>query len=491
MSASVRAARRLLALATPVARRGPPAARDPAVATPPPSAAPESPAASSSWRTAVLLGAGLGAGACFAGLAAAHALGVVDLAAAWRGASELAPAELAGGSAAALRAIVGGGALPSRPFVRVSDHFASAFDPATRNPRWVAERLTRANTHGDASRAAHSFREDAALPPALRSSRADYAGLGGRYDRGHLAPAADHRNGDGAMADTFLLSNVSPQCSALNREYWARLEALTRGLAARHAAVYVVSGPLFLPVWQPPPAAAGGGGSSAGDSGGRWRYRHEAIGGALHFISVPTHFFKAILVVDEADAPLGVAAFVLPNAPVAADAPLASFAVPLAALESAAGLELFRGLLPHPASWPENAASARIGGGADGEELEAGEAGGGAASPTAAAPPTSGGGGRRRRRRSSSGAGRAAGAEEPPLRELLQANAARVLAGGFPGALSPHAAGATPLLPPPPTPGQPRSDSDSSRRVLHLCALDAASACTLPHAHPAVASAAR
>ena len=32
-----------------------------------------------------------------------------------------------------------------------------------------------------------------------------------RYDRGHLAPAADHKGSQRAMEDTFTLSNVSPQ----------------------------------------------------------------------------------------------------------------------------------------------------------------------------------------------------------------------------------------------------------------------------------------
>ena len=32
-----------------------------------------------------------------------------------------------------------------------------------------------------------------------------------RYDRGHLAPAADHKGSQKAMEETFTLSNISPQ----------------------------------------------------------------------------------------------------------------------------------------------------------------------------------------------------------------------------------------------------------------------------------------
>ena len=58
---------------------------------------------------------------------------------------------------------------------------------------------------------------------------------------------------------------------------------------------------------------------------------------------MPTHFFKVVLAErgssenseSSQDAVLG--AFVLPNAPVQADTPLAAFSVPLECLEEAAG----------------------------------------------------------------------------------------------------------------------------------------------------------
>ena len=147
-----------------------------------------------------------------------------------------------------------GAAPPSLSFRRVSDHFVSEYDSATRNPRWVAERLTRGNLAGDTQRGGARFREEAALPPHLRPRLSDYLHSG--YDRGHLAPAGDQHSGKAAMDDSFYLSNISPQVGAgFNRDYWARLEAFVRGLTTASNGVedvLVVTGPLFLPSWKPP-----------------------------------------------------------------------------------------------------------------------------------------------------------------------------------------------------------------------------------------------
>lgn len=108
-----------------------------------------------------------------------------------------------------------GGAAPSQPRRRVSEAFVSEFDPATRNPRWVVERLRAKDGgrnsgagSGAVSRVGRSFREDDSVPSHQRSKPAHYKGSG--FDRGLLAPAGDMRS-DEAMSDSFRLSNVSPQ----------------------------------------------------------------------------------------------------------------------------------------------------------------------------------------------------------------------------------------------------------------------------------------
>jgi endonuclease G len=237
---------------------------------------------------------------------------------------------------------------------RKSDHFLAEFDAVTRSPKFVLEYLNKDNTKKVVSRANHQFKEDTGIPASLRARLEDYEGSG--YDRGHMAPAADHSADENALADTFYLSNISPQVGVgFNRDYWARLESMVRHLVHDFDHVYVVTGPLFLPKHvenntakdlqltahqsnaTPPPTV-----------GSRpWKFEFEGIGKGFHWIPVPTHFYKVICVMQEGSTePLALAAFLLPNEVIAADTPLLSFAVPLSSLEYASGMSFFPSLAP-------------------------------------------------------------------------------------------------------------------------------------------------
>ena len=284
--------------------------------------------------------------------------------------------------------------------LRLHTDFLLSFDTRLRNPRWVLEHISRDKLRSrQGTRQNSQFAEDAGgwvdrwlgvrqsaagcypafccLPAGLwpahtllltcwpslcmpcicmcmcRSCRAgierrfrskldDYRGSG--YDRGHMAPASNHKTTQDTMDETFTLSNTSPQarveldvkqhvellvegcvamwrvwqhcllgpaaphccscrwagpsrrlrtlatraclprpcaplpaahasppgclghCSLLqvgpgfNRDYWARLERFVQDLASSCDDVWVVTGPLYLPVRAAPgagPAAAG------------------------------------------------------------------------------------------------------------------------------------------------------------------------------------------------------------------------------------------
>ena len=109
-------------------------------------------------------------------------------------------------------------------------------------PNWVAYELTREETMGDAERC-DGFEPD---PKVMGQTvvHADYTRNPGKYDRGHMAPAADMKWSERAMRESFYTSNICPQNANLNRGDWNDIEEMVREYAQRYGAVYVVCGPI-------------------------------------------------------------------------------------------------------------------------------------------------------------------------------------------------------------------------------------------------------
>ncbi|KAF8226241.1 hypothetical protein L208DRAFT_1407364 [Tricholoma matsutake] len=225
------------------------------------------------------------------------------------------------------------------PLVRKA--YVATYDRRLRHPAWTAEHLSRetlsrphskqfdeSSDSGDRSKS--TFLEDESIPIPFRSRLKDYFRSG--YDRGHMVPAADAKFSQEAMNETFLLSNIAPQVGeGFNRHYWAYLEDWCRRLTGTFQDVYVFTIPLYLPRLE---------------SDGKWRVTHEVIGSPPN-VSVPTHFAKVVLAskLPSPSTPdvleLSTGAFVLPNAIIPDEAPLKSFAMPVEAVERAAGLTIF------------------------------------------------------------------------------------------------------------------------------------------------------
>ena len=111
------------------------------------------------------------------------------------------------------------------------------------------------------------------IPGKFRSHLSDYVKSG--YDRGHLVPAADITTNSRDLAETFLLSNCSPQNIGFNRGYWASLEKKIRSLTNSYSDVYILTGPLFIP-------------HKEADG---YYVKYKVIGDPPN-TAVPTHFFK-------------------------------------------------------------------------------------------------------------------------------------------------------------------------------------------------------
>lgn len=186
------------------------------------------------------------------------------------------------------------------------------FNAETRQPDWVAYRLTAAEAGADEAERTNRFRAD---PQRRGSSNLDRSYARSGYDRGHLAPAADFRFSRAAMTGSFFFTNISPQEPSLNRGLWSRLEALVRAEALRRGAVYVASGPVFF---------------------------EDRVTRVRTFIGedripVPDAFFKALLVFTD-EGPLTLA-FIIPNGPAGND--LSRYAVTVDEAEERTGLDLF------------------------------------------------------------------------------------------------------------------------------------------------------
>ncbi|XP_077379165.1 endonuclease G, mitochondrial isoform X2 [Festucalex cinctus] len=210
--------------------------------------------------------------------------------------------------------------LPSLSNVCARESYVSSYDPRTRTPAWVIERLGDDTLLGAADRKRCDFKADDSVHVFHRATNADYKGSG--LDRGHMAAAANHKWSQKAMDDTFYLTNVAPQNPHLNQNAWNNLEKLCRSLTKRYANVYVCTGPLYLP---------------RQEADGKLYVRYQVVGG--NHVAVPTHFFK-VLILERGGGQDGVElrSYVLPNQPVDDKIPLERFLVPIESIERAAGL---------------------------------------------------------------------------------------------------------------------------------------------------------
>ncbi|KAI1195601.1 hypothetical protein F5X97DRAFT_307788 [Nemania serpens] len=212
----------------------------------------------------------------------------------------------------------------------------SSFDRRLRNPHWVVEHITPASLAArDGDRKHSVFLEDEGVPEKFRAKLKDYFRSG--YDRGHQVPAADAKWSQSAMDQTFFLTNMAPQVGeGFNRDYWSHFEDFCRRLTQRYPSVRIVTGPLYLPKRDP--------------ADNKWYVKYEVIGNPPN-VAVPTHFYKVIFAEEDGPGSSGggkvaIGAFVLPNAPIPNEKPLADFEVPIEAVERASGLEFASKLPP-------------------------------------------------------------------------------------------------------------------------------------------------
>lgn len=192
-------------------------------------------------------------------------------------------------------------------------------------PLWVCERMDPARLGGPFKRK-DSFKADPALT-GPRSELGDYKGSA--YHRGHHAPAEDFTDNKQQMAESFYLSNMSPQTPSLNSGAWAQLEARVRRWVAEDRVTWIITGAL---IYDPAEETA--------DADGWIEYYTIGAG-----VAVPTHLFK-IVVGEGANGGLSATAYVVPNQKLPAGYDMDDYRQSVRWIEERAGLDFMPELEP-------------------------------------------------------------------------------------------------------------------------------------------------
>lgn len=84
-----------------------------------------------------------------------------------------------------------------------------------------------------------NFREDHSLKKENRVPVKLFSHTG--YDRGHMANDASFDWNKTVLQETYLMSNIVPQTSNINRHLWRHAETVARNLAKKHHEVFVMN----------------------------------------------------------------------------------------------------------------------------------------------------------------------------------------------------------------------------------------------------------
>ncbi|MGJ3494502.1 Nuclease precursor [Piscirickettsia salmonis] len=120
--------------------------------------------------------------------------------------------------------------------------YVVGYNYATKQPRWVAYRLTRSSV-SHAFLQKEAFYADDDVPSSFRVIPKDYSKSG--YSYVQFAPQASMDFNKLSLKQSFLLSNTSPQNKQLSRLAWRKLEKDVRNWTNRYGEVYVYTGPTF------------------------------------------------------------------------------------------------------------------------------------------------------------------------------------------------------------------------------------------------------
>jgi endonuclease G len=181
------------------------------------------------------------------------------------------------------------------------------------NPLWVEYALTDQIANTPSIKRPNHFETD--WRGINRVSHESYQKSG--YDRGHMAPnyAISHLYGREGQADSFLMTNITPQKPKLNQQVWQHLEeAEIKHFAKLFGKVWVITGPVF--------------------SGTVERLTSDLT------VEIPDAFYKIYLTEAAPNKPPTALAFLIPQT-VSGKEPLAQFLTNIDSIEAQTGIDFF------------------------------------------------------------------------------------------------------------------------------------------------------
>ncbi len=193
-------------------------------------------------------------------------------------------------------------------------YYVLKFDPSHNTASWTIYRSTRTHLgNRTAKRNNMRFKPDPLLGE-LSPHTEDY--IDSHYDRGHLVPCRDMAFNVDAMAETFLMSNMTPQHHDFNGGIWEEVEEMARELTQKNKTLVIVTGPVY-------DATA-----------------HKQIG-KTKAIDVPEEFYK--IVFKDQEGQRFMAAFIVPHQTFPDKNP-DDFQTTVDEIENRTGIDFFPGL---------------------------------------------------------------------------------------------------------------------------------------------------
>lgn len=191
--------------------------------------------------------------------------------------------------------------------------FILGYSDSRQNPLWVEYALTPVAEKITSLKRPVNFKSDWRNLKLVSSG--SYTNSG--YERGHLAPsyAISLLYGKQGQADSFLMTNVSPQKPRFNQKLWQRLEEFELKNFTRLAdKVWVVTGPVF--------------------TGSRERLSSNWM------VEIPDAFYKIYITEARANKPAIAIAFLVPQT-VTGKESLNKFVTSIDVIEKQTGLDFF------------------------------------------------------------------------------------------------------------------------------------------------------